>query len=128
MTPIRIEIGHQVNEHVRAERLYYAKASPMRYVDRVVGLLLLLLGVFCVTTAGIRWWTVLWFLLAPLEFFNLLTLTPLFVRYRFKRTPKFLERNELVFSEAGIHFKTPSVVSDLRWDLYQDVIEGKDLI
>src|SRR5262245_58318780 len=126
MRTVRVEIDHQVGEHVKAERLYYAKCSGMVRVDRIVAVLLLLVGIFGVATAGVRWWTVIWFVLAPLEFFNRLSLSPLVVRYWFKRTPKFLEKNELTFSEAGIHLKTPTVESDLKWDLYQGIVEGED--
>src|SRR5262245_60215055 len=128
MELVRIEIDHKVDEHVRAERLYYAKASRMVIVDRVVAVLLLIFGIFCVATLGVRWWTIIWFVLAPLEFFNLLSIAPLVVRYRFKNTPKFFERNELTFSEEGIHLKTPTIDSDLKWNIYKDIIEGKDLI
>lgn len=126
-TPITIEIDHRVDEHVKAERLRYLKRSRLATIDRLVAGVLILFGVFLITSAGIRWWTLIWFVLAPLEYFHLLSISSLVMRYRFKRTPKFHETNALVFSEDGIHFKTRSIDSNLKWDLYTDVVEDSAL-
>ncbi len=127
-TPITIEINHCVEDHVKAERLSYSKRSRWANADRIVAAILILFGIFLLATVGIRWWTTIWFVLAPLEYFNFLSIAPFVIRYRFKRTPKFHEKNELTFSEEGIHFKTPSIDSNLKWDLYTDVVEDNNLI
>src|SRR5262245_56359156 len=128
MRTVCVEIDHQVGEHVKAERLYYAKCSGMVRVDRVVAVLLLLVGIFGVATAGVRWWTVIWFVLAPLERVNRMSRPAFVVSYWFKPTPKVLEKNALTLSQAGIHLKPPTVESDLKWDLYQGIVEGEDLV
>ena len=127
-TSISIEIDHRVDEHIKAERLRYSKCSHFANVDRIVAVILVLFGVFSVVTRGMRWWTLIWFVVAPLEYFNLLSITPLVIRYRFKRTPKFHERNELTFSEDGFYFKTPSIDSNLKWDIYTGMVEDDDII
>lgn len=128
MSSIKIEVDHRVDEHVKAERLSYSKRSRWANADRIVAAILILFGIFLLATVGIRWWTIIWFVLAPLEYFNLLSIAPLVIRYRFKRTPKFHEKNELTFSEDGIHFKTPSIDSNLKWDFYTDIVEDGNLI
>ena len=94
---------------------------------RVVAILLLLIGIVGVATVGFRWWTIIWFALAPLEFFNKLSIAPLVVKYRFKRNPKFGETSNIHFSDDGIHFKTSSIDSKLKWDLYDGLLEDEEL-
>ena len=126
--PITITIDHRVAEHVLADRLYYKATSRLVTVDRAVSVLLLLFGIYAVATAGLRWWTVIWFLLAPLEFFNLLSLDSGMVRYRFRNTPKFAQQMELTFTEESIHLKTPAIESDVKWEMYSNLVENEDLI
>ena len=123
---VHVEVHHQLAEHVRAERLFRAH-SKWALANKIVAAVLLVLGIGLVTTAGIHWWSVIWFVLAPLEFFDVLSPAPLVARLRFNRSPKFRERNELTFSEQGIHFKTSSVDSRLDWSHYDGVLEDEQL-
>lgn len=43
---------------------------------------------------------------------------------RFKQTPKFREEYYLAFSRDGISFKTASVCSELKWDVYSEMWES----
>lgn len=126
-SPIRLEVDHKVEEHVQAERLYYSRRSKLASVDRVVAVFLLVVGIAAVAVVGLRWWSLVWFVLALLEFFNLLSITPLVTKYRFRRNPKFAELNHLEFSDDGIRFKTASIDSKLEWSLYDGVIENEHL-
>ena len=49
--------------------------------------------------------------------------TPL---YKFKTTPKYNEEYTLTFSNSGITFKTPSIDSIIKWDMYSEIWESKD--
>lgn len=124
---VKLDIEHRVEEHVAAEKLFCSRRSPFARIDRVVAAILLLVGIAGVVAVGPRWWTLIWFVLAPLEFFNLLSIAPLVTRVRFHQNPKFREPNEIAFSEEGIYFKTPTIDSRLKWDLYEDVIEDDAL-
>ncbi len=123
---IKIEIDHRVEEHIKADRLSYLNSSRLANVDRFLAVFFALLGIFLVVAVGPRWWTLIWFLLAPLEYFNLLSIRPWVIRCRFKKTPKFHEKNELIFSENGVYFRTPSIDSNLKWDLYIDSIDSEE--
>ena len=124
---ITIEFDHRLDEHQRARRLYYRRKSWLARADKVVALALVAFGSFSVWLAGPRWWSLIWFVLAPLEWFDVLSIDPLVVRYMFKRSPKFHERTRLSFSEDRIHYKTPSIDSTIDWNLFTEVIEDDEL-
>ncbi len=124
---ISIEFDHRLEEHLRARRLHYANKSWFARADKVVAILLAVFGSVSAGLVGLRWWTVIWLVLAPLEWFNVLSIEPLTVRYTFKRSAKFQERTTLSFSEERIHYKTPSIESTLDWSLFTGLIEDDAL-
>jgi hypothetical protein len=125
--PIKIEFDHRVEEHVSASRLYYSKRTRWAKTDKVVAFLLVLFGTVLVILVGFQWWSVIWFVLAALEFFNLLSIDPLVVRWQFKATPKFNERNTIVFEHDGIHFRTPTIDARLKWETYSEMLENDEV-
>jgi hypothetical protein len=124
---ITIEFDHRLDEHLRARRLYYAKKSTFARIDKGVAIFLALVGLSSVWLAGVHWWSVIWFVLAPLEWFNLLSIEPLVVRYTFKRSAKFREHTRLSFAEENVHYKTASIDSTLDWSLFSGLIEDEAL-
>ena len=46
--------------------------------------------------------------------------------YNFKITSKYHEEYTLTFSDSGISFKTPSIDSTLKWDVYSEIWESND--
>lgn len=124
---ITIEFDHRLDEHLRARRLYYRETSAFARADKVVAILLAVLGLVSVSLVGPRWWSVIWFVLAPLEWFDLLSIEPLVVRYMFKRSAKFQERTTLSFSEERIHYKTASIDSALAWSVFTGLVEDDEL-
>ena len=46
--------------------------------------------------------------------------------YKFRRTSKYHEVYNLIFSNDGIKFKTPSIDSNLRWSIYSAIWESDD--
>lgn len=115
-----------LNDHLRAPRLLYLESAWSK-VDKVVAVLLALFGVYMVWADGIYWWTLIWFALAVVEWFNLLTLQSLQVRLWFKREPKFRDEYCLTFTPDHIHFQTASIDSTLDWSYYGRVLEGKTI-
>jgi len=47
--------------------------------------------------------------------------------YNFRITPKYTEEYNLTFSSSGITFKTPSIDSIIKWDVYSEIWESNDL-
>ena len=70
-------------DHLAADRLYY-KSTLWAKIDRVVAVVLVVLGSLATWAAGPRWWALIWFPLAFAEWFNLLSLRPLQVMYWFR--------------------------------------------
>src|SRR5262249_48069537 len=103
------------------------KQTLFAKLDKVVAILLAGFGAYAVWGAGLRWWTLIWFPLALLEWFDLLSLDRLRTRLWFRRNPKFREEYGLTFTRDSIHFQTASIDSVLRWTHYERVIESPTL-
>ena len=123
---ISVSFDNVLADHLAAERLYY-KSTVFAKVDRVVAVILLLVGLFSTWGAGVQWWTLMFFPLAVLEWFNLLSVRPLVIRRWFKHNPKFSETYHLALDRTGIHFRTKSIDSRVTWDHYTKVLEDDRL-
>jgi hypothetical protein len=124
---VTAEFDHRLEEHLRAARVYYRARSWFARGDKVVASVMAVMGVALVAAVGLQWWAVIWLVVAPLEWFHLITIEPLTVRYVFKRSARFHEHTTLAFSEAHIHYKTPSIDSTLDWALFSGLIEDDEL-
>lgn len=125
-TSVEISFMNELEDHVKAQHILYSK-SVMAKVDQVVAALLVGFGVYCIVLVGLRWWTMIWFLLAVVEWFNLLSLSKLRTKIQFQRNPKFREEYHLTFSQEHVHFKTASIDSTLQWSHYQRFLESSNL-
>lgn len=123
---VSITFDNILAEHLAAERLYYA-STTLAKLDKVVAAVLLLVAVFSTWGAGVQWWTLIFFPLAVFEWFNLLSIRPLVIRYAFWRNPKFTETYHLTFDPAGIQFRTRSINSRITWDHFTKVLEDDRL-
>lgn|SRR5262245_19910457 len=119
---VSITFDNTVADHLAAERLYY-KSTIFPNLDKVVAVALFCVGAFATWSAGPRWWTLLFFPLAVLEWFNLLSIRPLMIRWWFKRNPKFSETYHLTLDRGGIQFRTQSIDSRITWEHYTKVLE-----
>lgn len=127
MEPITLEFDNRLSDQLEADRLDYRTTAYWK-IDKVVALILLGTGAYTVAGAGLHWWTLIWLPAAVAEWFNLLSLRPLQVRWFFRRNPKFRETYRLTFSEEGIHFQTASIDSQIAWTHYSRVVEGREVI
>ena len=125
--PVVLEFDNRLAEHLAAERLYYRSTFWWKG-DKVVALVMLAMGIYATIAVGPRWWTLVWFPLAVLEWFNLLSLRPLQIRFFFSRNPKLAERYHLTFSDSGIDFRTTSLESKIAWTHYTRLLENQALI
>ncbi len=121
---ISIAFDNKLEDYVAADDLYYS-STKWPTIGKIVSVLLLACGLYLVIAVGIRWWTVIWFLLAVGEWFDLLSLRKVSLRFWYKRNPKFRDTYNLTFSENGIEFKTASIVSKLEWSLYRKYLENE---
>ena len=123
MSEVTLEFENRLEDHLHADRLY-SSHGVLAKVDKIVAVLLALTGAALVVMAGTRWWAYVPFPLAVAEWFDLFSIRPLQIRVAFKSNPKFRERYSLRFSEEGIHFKTATIDSTLKWDHYHACLES----
>jgi len=121
--PIELTFDNRLKDHLIAERLYY-RSSLFWKLDKIVAVILLLFGIYAVWRIGPRWWTLIWFPLAIVEWFNALSLRPLQIMYWFKHNPKFRDTYHLTLDPTGLHFRTRSMESHLTWDFFSRVLEN----
>lgn len=124
--PISVHFWNELNDHLEAQRVLYRR-SVMAKIDKVVAVLLLCLGIYCVAVAGVRWWTLVWFVLAVVEWFDVLSVARFRSTIAFRRNPKFREEYHLTFTPENIHFKTLSFDSVIQWTHYERVLESPTL-
>ena len=124
--PLRVTFDNVLADHLAAERLYY-RSTVFWKLDKVVGALLIGLGVCFIYFVGLVWWAAIWIPLGVLETFNLLSLRPIQVRLWFKHNPKFRETYNLSIDEPGISFRTATIDSQLKWDNYSRLLENESL-
>ena len=122
-TTISIQFKNTIAEHIHAARVYDAHGFFGKG-NKVVAALLVLAGAYLVYAAGVRWWTVIWFALAPVEWFDLLSIRPLQIFVQFRFNPKYREEYHLEFDDDGLHFKTSSIDSRMAWSFFNRVIES----
>jgi YcxB-like protein len=130
MTPpqstISIDFINKLEDHIKAQQVLYGRGVFAK-LDKAIALLLVGFGIYCVTFAGLYWWTMIWFPLAIAEWFNLLSLSRWRTKIEFQRNPKFREEYHLTFSLENIHFQTASIDSTLAWTHYERIVESPDL-
>lgn len=124
--PVTIQFENTVEDHVHAAQIVYRTTFFYRG-DKVVAILLLLFGIYATITIGVEWWTVIFIVLAPIEWFNLLSAHTLKAKFAFKSNPKYREPYEVSFTEADIHFKTPTIDSTIDWKMYTSMLEDKQM-
>jgi len=120
---ITVRFVNTLSDHIHAMRLYESRGVFAK-IDKVVAVLLAGVGVWLVCLAGVWWWTIMWFVLAPLEWFDLLSIRPLQVRLAFRINPKYREPYCIEFDDLGIHFTTPTIDSHIEWSFYSRVLES----
>ena len=123
-TKITVRFVNTLSDHIHAIRLYESRQLIAK-LNKVAAALLVGAGVWLVYAAGVQWWTIMWFVLAPLEWFDLLSIRPLQVLVMFRTNPKYREPYCVEFDDLGIHFTTPTIDSHIEWSFYNRVVESK---
>ncbi len=119
---VSLRYVNELDDHLYAQKRLYG-LGKLAKIDKVVAVFLALFGVALIVTAGIHWWTMVWFPLAVVEWFNLLSISGLRTRYYFRNDPKYREEYRLTFSDTDIHFQTASIDSHIQWTHYNHAIE-----
>jgi hypothetical protein len=122
---VHLRFTHTEQEYLDAVRLYvwHAKELLVRLI-----LMFVLFAIVVVLLPGLLglplplWATAAFIFLAGLGWFHgYIVDVP---RRRFRGDPKYRDEYDLIFSDAGMEFKTANVSASLRWSLYTRVIEN----
>ena len=117
-----IQFQPQLKDYLHAFR-HREQRSPARIVDKGFAVLLIGLGTWAMYNVGLRWWTVLPFVLAIVSWLNLLSPRHLIMRLAFRGNPKFRETYDVSFDENGARFHTRTSDTHLAWSHFQRAVE-----
>ncbi len=122
---VHLRFTHTEKEYLDAVRFYFWHSKELlirlilSFVLFAIGLVMLdvILGGFLPL-----WAMVAFIFLAGLGWFHGFVIDV--PRRTFRGDPKFRDEYDLIFSDAGVDFKTAHVSASLRWSLYTRVIEN----
>ncbi len=124
---VTIKFRYTVEEFSKAMRLHHAARTNL-LLDLGACVLLIAFGCWMVWDNKYAWAgyaslviSVLWGAMV----FYVFWVAP---RLAFRSSRKFAEEYELTFSQQGIHFRTPSVDSHLKWSHYSRALVNGDFV
>ena len=122
---VHLRFTHTEKEYLDAVRFYFWHSKEL-LARLIVSFVLLAFGmVLLLMLIGVPfplWATAAFIFLAGLGWFHGYVIDV--PRRRFRGDPKYRDEYDLVFSDAGMEFKTAHVSASLRWSLYTRVIEN----
>lgn len=126
MDTVNIIFKYTQDEYVKAARVYLIASKIIRRFDIV------LLAIFIP-------FSIIYFFLSHYSVLSIIILMLIilvsiigFMAYfyipvrNFRLTSKFHEEYRLTFSQDGISFKTPTIDSEIKWDVYSKAWESRD--
>ena len=123
---VELHFSHTEKEYMAAVRFYLLHSPELMarisVIFVLISICLLMLDVVLDFLLPLWALFALIFLLGVATFHAYLIDLP---RRYFRSDPKFREQYELIFTDAGIEFKTNNIKSTIAWSLYSRVIENE---
>ena len=127
MASISASFTYEPGEYARALRRVQMRRHRARF-DSLVAIVLLGSGAYLWSTAGFSLWAAVLCSLAAL-FLAMLAFAVLVVPHLVERSQaKFRQPYALSFTADGIHFRTPTIDSQVPWSLYHSWSEDEDYL
>jgi hypothetical protein len=126
MERIRLSFKYTQGEYVKAERQYLFASKAITKTSVVVLALYLLLSLVYFFLSSFTVLSSIFLGIALFAFVAGCTVYFYMPVYKFKQTSKYHEEYNLTFSLEKIEFKTPTIDSELKWDVYSDFWESND--
>lgn len=123
---IELKFQYTQSEFVRAERQYLISSKIIHKYDLALVAVFLLLSVFYMLFSSFSLFSILIFGLVIVVTTIGSYLYILMPILKFKQIAKYREEYTLVFSKEAIHFKTPSIESELKWNIYSALWDSRD--
>lgn len=126
MQIIEINFKYTQDEYVKAERQYLFASKTITKTSVVILAVYLLFSVFYFFHSEYSAFSSLCLGVAVFALIIGLVLYFYAPIYRFRQTSKYQEEYCLIFSNNGIKFKTPTINSELNWNIYSSLWESDD--
>lgn len=126
MDTVKLQFKYTQAEYVKAEKQYLFASKTITKTSVVVLALYLPFSAFYLFFASFSIFSKIAFAVALLALVAGCTLYFYIPAYKFKQTAKYQEECTLAFSKDSIGFKTPTIDSDLKWDIYSEIWESTD--
>ena len=126
MEQVEIRFQYTEREFVKAVQKYLLTSGTIRKTDVVLAIIGVPCALLVLFLTSLKWLGVL--LLLGTTWFSC---TIGFLYWygqvlKFRKTPKYMEKYHMVFSEGGILFETATLHSELKWDTYTALWESED--
>lgn len=126
MNSVELIFRYTKEEYVKAEREYLLAARVVHRYDIVLGVIFLLFSIAVLFISS--------FSALSIVFLGIILLVIVLGGYtylcmpgvRFKQTAKYQEEYTMIFADEEIRWKTRSVDSNLKWELYSEIWESRD--
>jgi len=126
MGTINLTFKYTQYEYVRAEQQYLIANRTIRKYDPIIAIIFLLFSTCYLFLSASSTFSIV-FLAITLIVFMLGCFLYFYVPVlKFKQTSKYHEEYTLKFSRESIEFKTPSIDSVLKWNVYSELWESSD--
>jgi len=126
MDKVELRFKYTKKEFVKADRQYLFASKTLTKLGVVVILGYLLLSVLYLFFSAFDAPSIIFFMIALFFALALFLLYFFKASFAFNRTAKYHEEYYLAFSEGGIEFRTPTVDSSLKWDIFTEFWESGD--
>ena len=126
METVSITFKYTQAEYVKAERQYLLASKTITKMNVVVLAIYLPFSLLYLFFSS---FSVLSIVAAGVAIFALIAGCALYFyipAYKFRATAKYQETYHLAFSKDGIEFKTTTIHSELKWDVYSELWESND--
>jgi len=122
--PVALVFQYTQNEYVKAERQYLFASKTITKTSVAVLAIYVpvsIITLFLSSFSGLSIIAVAIAMIAAAAGSILYFYIP---TYKFKQTEKYHEEYTLTFSDAGVNFKTPTIDSELKWEIYSGMWES----
>ena len=126
METVELRFQYTQSEYIRAERQYLISSKTIHKYDFALVPIFLFLSGFYMLYSSFSVFSILAFglvIAATALGSYLYILMPIL---KFKQTAKYREEYTLVFSKETIKFKTQSIESEMKWDIYSALWDSHD--
>lgn len=124
METVALHFKYTKAEYVKAEQQYLFASKTITKPSIVILALYLLFSFWYLSYASFHVFSIFCFAMAVLVSVTGCVVYFFMPGYKFKQTSKYHEEYHLTFSKDNIHFKTPTIHSNLKWDVYAEIWES----